>query len=230
MENNYLPRQATISEACEWLQEKTGEQWTLARLIECSLMPWFWLDYRADADAVFAGRKQGYLAPLCFAGDAGRLAAGGRDVLVTMTRNHAGEIIGLPPGSLVLPLDGLRFMRDDITWLAGKFSALTDTPDKAVPVVERSITKQQAINTFEGIYLDRNGWNNALSDVPKWIEPCRVSRGRKGDKSTSATWNPVLIAVALFDKSVTTKKLNAVFVRLPDWADEWREASASFPD
>lgn len=123
MEQSYLPPHATISEACEWLQNETDEVWTLARLLEHGLMPWFWLDYRADADAVFAGRKQGYLAPLCFAGDAGRLANGSREVLVTMTRNHAGEIIGLPPGSLVLPLDDVRFRRDDLTQLASKFDA-----------------------------------------------------------------------------------------------------------
>jgi hypothetical protein len=96
--------------------------------------------------------------------------------------------------------------------------------------VKRSITKQQVINAFEGFYFDRNGWNNALSDVPKWIEDCRVTPGRKGDKTTSATWNPVLIAAALIDKGKTAKQLDAVFVRLKDWADEWREVSASFRD
>lgn len=100
----------------------------------------------------------------------------------------------------------------------------------AAKVEERSITKQQAINAFDGLHLNRNGWNNALSDVPKWIEPCRVTRGRKGDKSAPATWNPVLIAAALFDKGVPVKKLDAVFVSLNDWADEWCEASATFRD
>jgi len=128
MEQNYLPKLATTAEACAWLQDMTGEPWTLARLIEHTLMPWFWLDYRADADAVFSGHKQGYLAPLCFAGDAGRLAAGGRDVLVTMTRNTAGALIAIPPGGLVLPVDDLRFRRDDITVLAGKFPAPADAP------------------------------------------------------------------------------------------------------
>jgi hypothetical protein len=57
------------------------------------------------------------------------------------------------------------------------------------------------------------------------LKECRVARG---NKSTSATWNPVLIATALFDKNIAIKKLNAVFVSLPEWADEWREVSATF--
>lgn len=105
-----------------------------------------------------------------------------------------------------------------------------DAPAAKVEGKQRSITKQQVINAFEGLHLDRNGWNNALSDVPNWIEPCRVTLGRKGDRTTPATWNPVLIAVALIDKGIMRKKLDAVFVRLPDWVDEWREVSASSPD
>lgn len=92
---------------------------------------------------------------------------------------------------------------------------------------ERSISKGEVINAFEPIHFDRNGWNNALSDVPKWIEPCRVTLGRRGDNITPATWNPVLIAAALLDKGITAKQLDAVFVRLKDWADEWREVSAN---
>ena len=102
---------------------------------------------------------------------------------------------------------------------------------KSEPVsVRTGITKQQAINAFEGLHFDCDGWNNALSDVPKWIVECRVSRGRKGDKSTSAMWNPVLIAAALFEKNIPIKKLDTVFVRLKDWTDEWQEASALFRD
>lgn len=95
--------------------------------------------------------------------------------------------------------------------------------------VGRSITKQQVIDAFEGLHFhDRGGWRNALEDVPQWIEPCRVTPGRKGDNSTSATWNPVLIAAALIDKGIPLKKLDAVFIGLgKDWLDEWEEASAS---
>ncbi|MDO8264666.1 MAG: hypothetical protein Q7T21_15785 [Gallionella sp.] len=104
-------------------------------------------------------------------------------------------------------------------------------PAAKVKAVERSITKQQVINAFDGLHFkDRNGWNNALSDVPKWIETCRMVPGRKGDNSMSATWSPVLIAAALLDKGISIRKLDAVFLKLPEWADEWREKSASDRD
>lgn len=126
MENNYLPKQATISEACEWLQDETGEPWTLARLLEHGLMPWFWLDYQAGwPDAVFNGCHEGYLAPLCFGGDTQRLAAGVSDVLVTMSRTQSGELFKLEvsPNAVSFPIDDLRFLREDIKRLASKFDA-----------------------------------------------------------------------------------------------------------
>ena len=55
-----------------------------------------------------------------------------------------------------------------------------------------------------------------------------VMKGKQGDKSTSALWNPILIAAALFDRKIPIKKLDAVFVGLPEWCDEWQEISASF--
>jgi len=106
-------------------------------------------------------------------------------------------------------------------------------PAGKVEAVKPGITKGEVINAFEGLHFNRNGWKNALEDIPKWIEPCRVTLGRKGDKTTPATWNPVLIAAALYGdkgKGIARKKLDAVFVRLKDWADEWREVSATFCD
>lgn len=105
-----------------------------------------------------------------------------------------------------------------------------DAPAAKLEAVRPGITKGAVISAFEGLHFDRSGWSNALSDVPKWIEACRVMRGRKGDKTASATWNPALIAAALIDKNIPLNKLDAVFVRLTDWADEWREVSASFRD
>lgn len=107
-----------------------------------------------------------------------------------------------------------------------------DAPQAApaeVEAVKRSITKQQVINAFEGLHFNRDKWGKYLADPPDWLVECRVTPGVQGRKE-SATWNPVLIAAALFDKGVIIKKLNAVFVHLNNWADEWREKSASFRD
>ena len=97
----------------------------------------------------------------------------------------------------------------------------------ATPQAAKVITKQEVIKTFAGLHFDRDAWSKALSDAPLWLEPCRVNRGVRGKKAVSATWNPVLIAVALIDKGVPMNKLDAVFVVLRDWADEWSEKTDS---
>jgi len=94
-------------------------------------------------------------------------------------------------------------------------------------VESKGITKQLVANAFEGIPFDHDHWIKNLATPPKWLLECRVA---KGSKKASATWNPVLIAAALFDKEIPIKKLDAVFVDLNSWADEWQEASASFRD
>ena len=50
---DYLPKDATIEEACNWLQAKTGQTWVLARLLECHLTPHFWLDYKPGYPAIY---------------------------------------------------------------------------------------------------------------------------------------------------------------------------------
>ena len=93
---------------------------------------------------------------------------------------------------------------------------------------ETGITKQEVINAFEGLRFNRVQWTAALGkNIPGWLKDCRVMPGIQGSK-VSATWNPVLIAVAIFDNDVTIKKLDAVFVGLKDWDAEWQEASALF--
>lgn len=88
--------------------------------------------------------------------------------------------------------------------------------------IPKGITKGAVINAFEGIHFGRDQWDKYLASPPKWLEECRIA---KGNKKTSATWNPALIAAALLDKGITTKELDGAFVRLPEWADEWRDAS-----
>lgn len=101
-------------------------------------------------------------------------------------------------------------------------------PVDVEPYAVRGITKRKVILAFEGLHFDTDEkWSKALASPPDWLKDCRVE---KGNKKTSATWNPALIAAALFDKKIQIKKLDTVFVGLNDWADEWREASVSFRD
>jgi hypothetical protein len=124
-----------------------------------------------------------------------------------------------PPVELVLepfpPVETIKREEPDIE----------QPPNIAENQLAKGLTKSAVINAFEGLYFDRDQWSKYLASPPKWLEEYRVARG---NKKTSATWNPVLIAVALYDKNVPFKKLNAVFVRLADWAEEWRDASDSF--
>lgn len=120
MTSSYLPRHARIDEACEWMTLQTGQKWTLARLLESGLMPWFWIDYKADVPAViFNGRIEGYLAPVVFAGDTQRLAADGSDALVNITRTAGGVLMKVEP-AMRMPLSELRFKSDDLRSLASR--------------------------------------------------------------------------------------------------------------
>lgn len=92
----------------------------------------------------------------------------------------------------------------------------------------KGISKGEVINSFNDVYYDRDQWDKYLADPPEWLKPCRTVPGKKGSNRQSSLWSPVLIAAALLDKGITVNKLDAVFVGLPEWADEWREASDYF--
>lgn len=128
MKDNYLPKNATTEQACAWLSAKTGEDWVLSRLLECGLMPWFWMDYTPEAPSeIFGRRHEGYQAPVLFFGDTHRLEFVGTDALVTMTRTHDGKIFKAEPG-IPVPASELRFMREDVEALAAKVGAGKTAP------------------------------------------------------------------------------------------------------
>ena len=114
---NYLPKHATVAEACDWLNAETGQSWTLARMLENELMPWFWLDYKPDFPAVFGDRTEGYLAPMVFAGDTQRLEADATDALVNLTHSHDGAVIKVEPG-IKVQTNQLKFKRGDLEALS----------------------------------------------------------------------------------------------------------------
>lgn len=107
---------------------------------------------------------------------------------------------------------------------------LADAPAAKAEAPRKGLTKKEVINAFTGLHFDKETqWHSALGkNIPNWLLECRMEPGRKGDNTTSALWNPVLIATALLDKNITVKKLNAVFVDLKDWREEWQEASANW--
>lgn len=140
------------------------------------------------------------------------------------------------PDFETVPTD-CRVLGDAVHALADEYidtpAAASGTPDQAAPPdttimqTGKGITKQQVMNAFEGIKLDRDHWSKTLASPPKWLIDCRVALG---NKNTSALWNPALIAAALHDKGISLKRLDAALIGLRDWADEWGEVSAIFRD
>lgn len=220
---NYLPKHATVPEACEWLAHETGEPWTLARLLEHSLTPRLWLDYEPSFPEIFGDRLEGFITPMLFHGDVVRLAAGGDGVLLTMIRTPDKGIIRVMPGYRA-EIDDLRFLRDDITRLAGKLSAPHGTPGTQAEDA-RGIEKRDVMTAFNGLKWDFDHWGKNLASPSDELKKCRVARG---SKTASALWNPADIGIYLLDNDIVPWKLDAVFLRLPDWRDEWIEKSEPF--
>lgn len=129
---DYLPKLATIEEACGWLNSRTGKSWSLARMMEYGLMPWVWLDYMPGYPAIFGDRLEGYLAPMVFAGDTQRLEAD-RTAILTMTRTHDGELLKLSPGA-TFPLSEIRFKRENLEELASQSMSKSPSSQTAAGV------------------------------------------------------------------------------------------------
>lgn len=117
MTNDYLPKNATIEQACAWLHARTGETWVLSRLLECHLRPHFWLDYAPGYPQIFGDRIEGYQTRMVFQGDLCRLESDGADALVNMYESHDGSLLKSEPG-LRVPLTELRFKREAIERVA----------------------------------------------------------------------------------------------------------------
>lgn len=84
------------------------------------------------------------------------------------------------------------------------------------------MTKNAVINAFNGLHFNHTQWHLYLTDPPEWL---KISGVEKEYKKTPATWNPDLIALALRAKGVSGSKLDDVFSKLTDWAEEWKAKS-----
>ena len=164
MNENYLPKIATILESCNWLEQQTGKPWSLPQLLEDGLLPWFWLDYKHGLpDVLFGGSIQGYLAPVIYNGDIERLHSERREALVNMTHTYHGKLFNIDP-PMRLSIDELRFKREDLKELA---------------VNECEILKLTTVNqvTTMPVRLTESPWNieDPKDPTPKqpWYTPAR---------------------------------------------------------
>lgn len=226
---DYLPKLATIEQACEWLGNRTNEKWILSRLIECGLRPYFWLDYAPNMPQLFGNRIEGYLSEMIFNGDTVRLEAVGTDAIVNMLTAHDGTTAKIEP-SWRLPLSELRFKREEIEETA---KLINDEKNNANASIElsaakkRGISKTQALEVFEEMVKPQN-LRKFLTNKPNWIKAACLDSGKAG--SREGIWCPVLLALALVEiKNVPKFKLDKVFQNgsLTNWQDEW-ESKSSF--
>lgn len=99
-----------------------------------------------------------------------------------------------------------------------------ETPN-ATPTIKNTeaiigLPKRKVMAAFQGIKWDYEHWGKNLAAPSKKLESCRVARG---SKKASALWSPVDIGLYLLDEGEQLKKIDAVFVDLKDWTDEWQE-------
>jgi hypothetical protein len=188
----YLPKTATLDEASAWLEEVTGECWPLPRLLEYGLWPSVWLapDPAGLAPEVmarlFGDKAEGFLAPVCFAGDVNRLAVT-REGCLTMTRSEAGEFSRFTPGT-DFTISGLRFHADALKEHATRFCS---KPGPTVEKLKRNALIDRYSRDWESIKSDlseasRNGLSVAKLEGGFWDVAKVLAWGKAKGKPTES--------------------------------------------
>lgn len=198
-----LPFRATTAEACAWLEQQTGTPWTLARMLDSALIPVVWLDYDAAYPDLFGDANGGYAAPIYFADDVARLAAGSADILITMTKDAYKLPVRLPAPGFTRPLDQLRFQKRDLERLVGKLkqeaqAAQEEKQKLATTETQAGISKAEVLQAF-GVLVKLN-LDQALDEAIGIFgdDGARVKASAKKSKR-NAVWNPVTLALGLHD-------------------------------
>jgi len=186
---DYLPKNATIEQACDWLQDKTGQTWILPRLLECYLTPYFWIDYSPGKPAIFGDRIEGFQSRMLFHGDICRLESDGADALVNMFAAHDGSLIRAEPGWRV-PLSELRFKRDEIEATAEIINKQKAAPAQAAKPAPETVeqrcarflawfTEEQRINPRGALQrvTEREAKQNPKADRSNISKDIKKARG-----------------------------------------------------
>lgn len=170
---DYLPKDATIEEACNWLHAKTGQTWVLARLLECHLTPYFWLDYKPGYPAIYGNRIEGYQTRMMFQGDLCRLESDRGDALVNMFTAHDGTLVKVEPG-LRVPLSELKFKRESVERVA---EIINKTAPARSPATRAPVGTPKNRPTSQAPTKDEKPWLVADPKDPEasyhWYTPAR---------------------------------------------------------
>jgi hypothetical protein len=223
-----LPFRATTAEACAWLAQQTGSQWTLARLLEHAITPYVWLDYDAASPELFGDATGGYAAPIFFEGDIARLVAGSEDVLITLTKDAYKIVARLPEPGFRRRLDELRFQKKDLERLAGKLKhEAQPAPKQPASESQFGIGKAEVMEAFaRSVRLDLGA---ALDEAVGIFgdDGARVKASVRKSKR-NAVWNPVTLALGLHDVyRAPLGPLRRAFKShdfLDAWQDDWEQS------
>ena len=112
---------SNLDTAARWLAERTGEQWCPRDLLDLAhgLRLYVWLDFNPMHPELFGDRTEGFVAPICFAGDSNRLAFDGGSGALTMTFLPDGRVVRFKPG-VAFSAEAVRVDRDSLKHLANK--------------------------------------------------------------------------------------------------------------
>jgi hypothetical protein len=230
-----LPFRATTAEACAWLAQQTTSPWTLCLLLEHGLTPYVWLDYDAAHPELFGEASGGYAAPIFFADDIARLAAGSEDVQITLTKDAYQLPVRLPEPGFRRPLDQLRFLKKDLARLVNKLK--DDTPalqgqspsakTRTASESQSGIGKAEVMTAFASIV--RLDLGQALDQAIGIFgdDGARVKASARKSKR-NVVWNPVTLALGLHDvHRAPLGALKRAFKShdfLHDWEDDWEQS------
>ena len=183
----YLPTYTTIDETCDWLEHRTNETWTLARLLEVGqLVPHFWIDYVTGYPQIFGDRLEGYLSKMLFHGDVMRLAADRADAKVTMFTAHDGTLVRMQPAWLV-KLKHIRFIRQDVERVAetingGKLDAAA--PPEPVESTTQRQDRRLALFRTQGGSAKFLGGKWKLTGISKLVAHEREKGSQRASEKT----------------------------------------------
>lgn len=65
------------------------------------------------------------------------------------------------------------------------------------PNLESSLSTGEVAYYFRDIHFTQEQWSNNLNDPSPWLKNCQTQKGKRGNQSTQALWNPVEIAKGL---------------------------------
>ena len=120
----------TLAEAEALMQQLTGENWPLQRLVGAGVNAAVWLPTPKGASRelvreVYCGLWSGFAAPVVEGGDLERLAFTRGDGTLTITRRPDGRAIRMEPPA-VFTADALRFSEVSLREIGARHVALQD--------------------------------------------------------------------------------------------------------